>query len=273
MAPAAPLVDRFVIGVDIETYSSRSIRLQGDLQRDLVDVLEQAAAAAGIGRHRWDRMPVGDGELAVLPPDVDLVAVVGRFVTELDDLLAVRNGDRADHARMRLRVAMHADALQKAELGYSGPALNVLARLIDAAPARDALASTAGAQLVLIVSEAVHRKVVSAGFPGIRPDRFRYVRVRLPGKGFDEPAYVHVPGHDLPPAGPGPAAGPQGSTPPGPAPAEGPGVARHVPGDYVHGDKVGVKHEVHGDQYHVTNPANSGTIRIGGRPDGDRAGR
>jgi hypothetical protein len=62
---------------------------------------------------------------------------------------------------------------------------------------RQALKQADAAPLVLIVSRDVYRKVVESGLCEIRPEHFREVRVSIPAKEFDEPAYVHVPGYDM----------------------------------------------------------------------------
>ena len=193
----SPLVERFVIGFDIQGFSVRSTRRQQLLQRDLDDILVLAAAAAGLDRREWILQPTGDGELAIVPPDVDLALVVGRFVTELDGLLADRNEDRAGEMQLRLRLAMHIDTLILSPSSHAGPALVVVTHLLDSAPVRKALRSAPDARLALIVSDAVYRKVGLAGLGGVRPEQFAPVQVTLPGKGFDEIAHVHIPGHDM----------------------------------------------------------------------------
>jgi hypothetical protein len=197
---ANPLIERFAVGVDVQGYSARNTRSQQVVQRHLVDMLVGAAAAAQIKPKRWARLPGGDGELAVLPPDVDLAAVVGRFVAELNSRLAEHNDDHSEQTQIRLRVAMHSDAIVESAYEYAGPALVVLSRLLDSRPVRSALARSRdidGAELALIVSEPVYRKVVLSGLGGIRTAQFRQVAVDIPDKGFSETAYLHVPRCDV----------------------------------------------------------------------------
>src|SRR2546428_75517 len=94
MSEQTQLVDRFVVGVDVERYSARNVRQQDETQHALDQILSKAASAAGLDRQLWVTAPGGDGELAILPGDVDMVAVVGRFVAELDDRLGTFNEDR-----------------------------------------------------------------------------------------------------------------------------------------------------------------------------------
>lgn len=188
------LVERFVVGVDVERYSSKNIRQQDETQRMLDQILSEAANAAGLNRQQWQTAPGGDGELAVLPADVDMVAVVGRFVSELDDHLATFNDDRVPAMKIRLRVAMHIDTVKPSTFGYAGPGLVVLSRLLDAKPLREALAGAADANLALLVSDSVFRKVVESGFGALRPRRFAEIAVDIPAKAFSQTAYLYIPG-------------------------------------------------------------------------------
>lgn len=188
------LVERFVVGIDMQRYSTRVARRQAVLQRELDRILTDAAEAAGLSRAAWDRLPAGDGEIALLPPDVDLVAVVRRFVSELDLRLADHNDDHAPETRIRLRVAMHSGVLAPGTLGYVGPALVVLQRLLDSAPVRAALVDVPEANLAQIVSDVVHERAVVPELGGLRPRQFRRVAVDLPTKEFHQNAYLYVPG-------------------------------------------------------------------------------
>ncbi|WP_447002963.1 GUN4 domain-containing protein [Saccharothrix isguenensis] len=188
------LVERFVVGVDIQGFSSRVARTQVVLQAALNRMLGEAAASVGLDRELWTRHPGGDGEVAVLPADVDLLAVVRRFVTELDTGLTDHNEDHGIGARIRLRVAMHTDVVTKpGPLGYAGPALTVLSRLLDSDAVRAALARAPEANLAQIISADLYRKAVLPELGGLRPRQFRQVRVDVPDKGFDQTAYLYVP--------------------------------------------------------------------------------
>jgi hypothetical protein len=278
MAVTSPLVDRLVVGVDIERYSGRNIRHQQMLQNDLSRLMGEAADDAGIHRERWDRQWTGDGELAVLPPDADLVAVVGRFVTELHARLATRNEDSAPELRMRLRMAIHQDVVIRNGSTLAGHALLNLSRLLDAPAVRRALGKAEHAQLALIVSQPVYRKVVESGLGGLRPQQFVEARVDIPEKRFSELAYVHVPGYDMhtfqpeaeataapsgrvprepqPEAPPGPRSDRESeaarSEPeaPAPVPAE-PGSGTTVGADHNAGQVITIDGGVHGPNVHI----------------------
>jgi hypothetical protein len=187
------LVERFVLGVDIEKFSARPARSQLALQRDLDRILDETAAFIGMDRGSWERTPGGDGETAVLPPDVDLVKLVRTFVADLDTRLTDHNDDHSPDTELRLRVAMHIDSLTPAPLGFAGSALIVLQRLLDSRPVRTALVRHPRSNLALIVSESLYQRAVLPQLGGLRPAQFTRMQVDMPEKDFSQPAYVYVP--------------------------------------------------------------------------------
>jgi hypothetical protein len=200
------LIERFVLGFDIKDSSLLSARLQKKLYEELDRMLDEASARVGLDRSGWVRHPGGDGEMAVLPADVDLVALVGDFVLWLDRKLTDHNEMFAPPARLRLRLAMHTGALTTAPFGFAGPALVTLGRLLNSRPVRGALDDTSTANLAQIISESLFHKAVVAELEGLRPSRFR--RVEVDEKTFHETAYVYVP---EPPPSPRPPSVPGGS--------------------------------------------------------------
>jgi len=204
MSPRSALHDRFVLGIDLQRYSRLNTREQLEVQRDLDRLLDDAARTAGLDRRRWRRQPGGDGEIAELPADTELISVVATLVAALDELLTDHNEAHSEGHRIRLRVAMHIGALSDAPFGSAGPAFVVLSRLLDSRPVRTALDSSPQANLALILSQPVYDKAVRSELGGLRPRQFQEVRVDIPGKGFHETAYVRVPG--AAPAAPAPPA-------------------------------------------------------------------
>jgi hypothetical protein len=247
--PVRPqLVDKFVLGTDIEAYSGRTAREHGEVQRSLDRILSDAAEAVGLDRAAWYRETAGDGEKCALPDGTDLVTVVRGFVEELGILLADHNQDHAAALRIRLRLAMHIDVMSDGPLGATGPAFVVLGRLLDSKPLRTALAGTRTADLALMISEPVYRKAVMSELGGLRPAQFRRVMVDIPAKGFHQTAYIRrIPGErpepDSPAAEPEPEPEPAAVTP-----------QIRVSGDYIQqggvitGSSIGGD-VVFGDQY------------------------
>lgn len=226
MSGEAPLVERAVKGFDVEGFSAMNTRRQDGVQGALDAMFRAAAAAAGMDYAMIGVETTGDGALMVLPADVDLVALVARFVPELEIRLRAYNEDRVPETRIRLRVAMHSDAIRRSTYGYAGPALVFLSRLLDSRPVRQALKDHPSAHLAFIVSEPVFRKVCQSGLGGIRPEHYARVEVDIPAKNFCEPAYLYVPGHvpqelDRPDEGRPGEAGPGGGRSGGPRPRGG----------------------------------------------------
>jgi hypothetical protein len=95
---------------------------------------------------------------------------------------------------------MHTGVLTPNPLGFSGPALVTLSRLLDSPPVREALVAAPRANLAQIISGSLYEKAVAAELDGLRPRQFREVKVDV--KTFHETAYVHVPGVVVPPPPP-----------------------------------------------------------------------
>lgn len=198
MSGGPTLIDRCVVGVGVESFSRRNTRRQSDTQRELRILTAEAAQAAGLDPTAWDVFPTGDGERAVLPAGVNLLAVVGRFVPALNDLLVLRNEDRVPGTKIRLRMAVHTDVLSPGGNGsYAGPALVLLSQLLDSLPVRRALAGADASALALILSAAVYEKVVLSGLLAVRSGDFARVEVDLADEEMGHAAYVHVPGQDM----------------------------------------------------------------------------
>jgi hypothetical protein len=250
------LVNRFVIGVDVERYSVRNVRQQDDTQRALDRILAEAAEAVGLDRQAWLTQPGGDGELAILPADVDVVASVSGLVTQLDDRLTAYNEDHSEAMRIRLRVAMHMDMIMRSAMGYAGQGLIVLSRLLDSKEFKQALADASDASMALLVSDPVYHSVVESGLPGLRPGRFRSLAIANPAKGFQQTAYLYIPGTAAKrSAEPGPADGTRAPKPPeGGAPTPGGPVYQAI----VNGASVGRDLYVSGRDLYIDRPAKAG---------------
>ncbi len=183
------------VAVDASGYSALSDVDQREAQRGIVEVSDAAARAAGLRRDTWVRQGAGDGESAVLPVDEPEDVVVDRYVRELDAELTRYNGRLRTELRLRLRVAVYFGRLSPAANGHAGPAPVAVARLLDSAVLRAALAEADRANLALLVSEQVYADTVASLATTLRPGDFRRVRVEV--KGFAENAWLWVPDHDV----------------------------------------------------------------------------
>jgi hypothetical protein len=175
------LVYRLLVAVDVERYSARTAMEQLRAQTDLRQVLDAAASHCGLDRDRWHKQVRGDGELAVLPPDVDVPGVVGAFADRLERSLEDLNDARGERRALRLRLALHHGTLAPGPFGPIGDAPVVVSRLLDAAPLRRALAARRHGDLGLVISDALFRDVVRTGFCSLGPDDFTPIRITVKG--------------------------------------------------------------------------------------------
>jgi hypothetical protein len=175
------LMYRLVLAVDVEKYSSRPAREQLRAQTDLRHVLSLAAQSAGLDESLWYEQVSGDGELVVLPEDVDVSAVVGDFTSQLELILNDFNHRRIGGRRLRLRVALHHGTLTPGPFGPAGDAPIVVSRLLDAKPLRRILSDQDDRDIALIVSQTLFQDVVRTGFCSLGPEDFQPVRMNAKG--------------------------------------------------------------------------------------------
>ncbi|MHC3460708.1 nucleotidyl cyclase domain-containing protein [Streptomyces flavovirens] len=185
-APASPPAHATLLVADIERFSSR----------DGADQMRTREAMYGEFRAAFTE-PVwssclhedrGDGLLVVLPQQIPKSVVLGEFVPRLDAALGRR---RRSDPLLRMRIAVHAGDVHFDEHGIGGHAVNRTFRLCDSEPLRKAIGASCG-DLALLVSEVIHEDVVRGGYPGIAPQAFHAVDVRV--KETAVRAWLHVPG-------------------------------------------------------------------------------
>lgn len=202
---------RMCLAVDVADYSVRDDAGQLEIQQLLLTVLDQVGANATLLRRLdWRRQAQGDGELALLPPDLDQARAVPEFVRELLIALERVNRPRSDEARLRLRAAFHFGVVYESANGYSGTTVNTVCRLRDSDELRRALAAAPASNLALAVSERVYTDVVRHRLRDLDPALFHRVVVDRPGQQFRAEAWIFVPssgGGGLGPLGV-PASGP-----------------------------------------------------------------
>ncbi|MFC4048528.1 hypothetical protein ACFOY4_02430 [Actinomadura syzygii] len=182
---------RTVMAADLKGYGSAPQNAQDVLQQNLAGCLRDAAGRAGLDPQRWGEAGRGDGMLMVLPPDVAVESLAGRFVRELNAALRARNRLVSAAARVRMLLAIHHGPVAEAAIGYSGTAPVVVTRLCGADSLRDAL-DAAGADLGVVMSAFVYRSSVEAGMTSLDPADLRHVR--LPDLGADGDGWIWFPG-------------------------------------------------------------------------------
>jgi hypothetical protein len=180
------------MAADVVAYSSRGPAEAERVQHDLVRILADGRAAAGIGAADVAPQPQGDGQFTVLPVGLDEAAAIPRLLRGIATALAARNA-AGPGDRMRLRVALHRGLVKEADNGWVGRAAIAVHRILDSPPLRAALAENPGADYVLGVPDMLFADVLSTA-DDPPPAGFRPITVDLPHKGFLEQAWLYVPG-------------------------------------------------------------------------------
>ncbi|WP_067475050.1 hypothetical protein [Actinomadura hibisca] len=180
-----------MISVDAMGYGSGDDQRQSDVQTGLLDVLNQAAASAGLDRDNWERQGAGDGEFSVLLPQTAEGRLVGDFPRYLAAFLNRRNGNAPWENRLRLRLAIHYGTAIADVNGRSGQGPVEVARLCDSPPLRAALKESE-ADLAVMLSDRIFTDIVRHGHAlSVDPKDFREVKVQV--KEFSERAWLWIP--------------------------------------------------------------------------------
>lgn len=184
---------RLCVAADVERFSRFSLPEAGRAQRRFIDAMAAARANAYLDETGVALQESGDGQFAVLPPGLDESTVLPQFVDGLRVALRETNADLNEHARLRLRVALHRGHMLPAANGWVGNATIAVHRLLDSEVLRRTLADTPGADFALIVSDLLYRDTIRHRFGTLDPDQFMEVDAAVPAKRFAERAWVHVP--------------------------------------------------------------------------------
>ncbi|WP_367135747.1 MULTISPECIES: hypothetical protein [Streptomyces] len=293
-------VNRTILLLDIERFSSRDDVVQAVLRRTLNTVVDRTLVTAGVEATQQYREDRGDGLIVLISGDVAKTAVLRALLTVTPALLHDHNRLASGGAQMRLRMVLAAgevahDPQAGTTGGLVGHDLNQAFRLLDSDALRRALAARADGDCVLAVSTPVYEGVVRHGHHGVRPELFRRTEVTV--KDGVLPAWIQGGGEEAGVAGdaasgaaspsPAPAERQAPTEPPAPAqtqaqvqaqapaPAPAPersgGAVFHFYGaPVVHGSLVG------GDQHGVSGGQVTGDVILGGSGNksapADRAG-
>ncbi|WP_129306447.1 hypothetical protein [Streptomyces sp. L2] len=263
--------DYWIALLDIEDFSLRPETTQATLHDGLYEAVEFALARAGIGPEQYTAQDRGDGMLLLLPPETRPTRLLRELVRGLDDALARHRDTYSEDHRMRLRLGLGQGLVLRHGQRWTGTGINDVARLVDAAPVKRALAQAGRAHLVVVVSDAVHRKVVRGRYPGI--DAAAYLPADFVTK-HGEPCrgWVTMPGYPAPPGLPADSGEPPRARAGSGGPAGAGGTAGAAGGGTEPGSPVPPSAQ-HGRQaYDAYDAGGSGGDDTGGRPDrGDGA--
>ncbi|MFE7537602.1 hypothetical protein ACMZ5F_13670 [Streptomyces rhizosphaericola] len=208
LLPTEP-VNRTILLIDIEDYSSRGNHQQVHLRRRLHEVTDGLLAAVGSGPDQTYREDRGDCLIVLVSAEIPKTKLLRELLRIVPEVLRTDNGTVTSGGPMRLRVIMAAGEVlshpnEGTVGGIVGHDLNQAFRLLDAAVLREAL-RLSDADCVLAVSSSVYEGVIHHSYKGLRPEEFnRFVatvkRDRVEG-------WLHGPlprtPESPPPAGPG----------------------------------------------------------------------
>lgn len=181
---------RLLLAVDVQGYSGAATETQRQNQMTLTRLLDEAADDAGLDPERWQTQEHSDGILAVLPGGASGPRLVDSFMRYLNASLRAFNYNRAEHARLRLRAAVHLGDVVQGANGFTGSALAETARLLHYQSLRTTLAEAPNACLAVAVSAKVF-DVVRASYVSFRASEFRPVLVEE--KEYRGQAWIWVP--------------------------------------------------------------------------------
>jgi hypothetical protein len=157
------------MAVDIESYSSRTMPQQVDLQNRLHWTVYQALKVAGIHPAHADLQVSGDGVIIILPPGVDERRVYSGLVNGLLSALDKVNAHPGPAGRMRMRAALGQGSIQNGPTGFASHAVIVICRLLDSGELHQALHETEAANAAFIVTDDLYGTWSSRATAGCPP--------------------------------------------------------------------------------------------------------
>lgn len=169
---------RVLSAVDISNYSDRDQFDQIQLREAMYKIVDSARKGAQLSRLRCRSEDRGDGILMVAAPRVGLEVLLTRFVSQVGTGVSRHNRRAAGTLGMRLRMALHAGYVHRDRRGFSGDAVNHLARLVDA-PALKVRMGELSLDFGVIVSEHIYREAV--GYHLIDPRAAASIPVEVKG--------------------------------------------------------------------------------------------
>jgi Effector-associated domain 2 len=170
---------RAIVVVDVASFTdpARTAMDQRTVHTGLYETLSAAFDGAGIP---WQACYVedrGDGVMVLVSPDYPKLRLVDQWPTRLMAGLREYNAVHSLEARMQLRAALHAGEVHLDPNGVVGPALNHAFRILDAKPAKLALAESNGI-LALVASNNFYNDVVRQE-PAAVPEAYQRITVSM----------------------------------------------------------------------------------------------
>lgn len=186
-----------ILAFDIDGFTrpDRDEAIRIHLHRAFYEILADAFEGSGLPWHQCHHEDRGDGALVILPPGVPAQPVIDPFPERLRGLIRRHNRIMCDAARMQLRAAAHIGPVYGDAYGVIGDDLNLLFRMLEAAPLRRALAGS-GAELAFVISSYMHGNLVLRHRTLVDPALFSPLKTRV--KRTPVSAWIYLPGASLP---------------------------------------------------------------------------
>jgi hypothetical protein len=182
-----------IVYTDIAGFSSR-VRDEDDrieVRRAMYAALRESFEESGVP---WDACyseDRGDGALIVVPPEIPTAAVIDPMIAALGLRLRRHNHRSSEAVRIQLRVALDVGPVLPDPPGVSGWALINAARILEAAPCKEKLATT-GADLGVIASRFVYDSVIAHSPGYVNADEYEPIGCRV--KETDIEGWIHLRG-------------------------------------------------------------------------------
>lgn len=186
--------------LDVEGWGARPAPLQGEAQERMLRIAGRVLAMCGLclafgkgdrtpGRAECEARGTGDGLNTMLPADTDPTVVLPVLIRALAaELTADNAANIAD--RIRMRMAIGIGLVEDGAVGFSGPLITEISRLVNSAALRGELRAEPAADLAVAVADAAHSMIIKSGYPGIPAAQFR--RAQVTEKEFSGAAWIWV---------------------------------------------------------------------------------
>lgn len=192
-----PAIHRISIALDIEHYAARTAYERSDAQERLLWTAVNFLRAAGVKPGKCVRQDEGDGQLILLPSDVDVARALPTSVMALECALRRLNATPGSAGRIRMRAAMAQGPVQEGRTGYVGFGVVETSRLVNSDAVRAGLNDNPAVSLAVIVSDDLYRQVFAQGYGPPRANEFRSVTASVDAKGYTSSAWRYVPPANL----------------------------------------------------------------------------
>jgi class 3 adenylate cyclase len=181
-----------ICAFDIESFGGRN-RTRPNyvaLREGMYTAVEKAFGQAGITLADCYHEGAGDSILALAPATVGKGTFAATVPPALVTALVEHNAGHPPTEELRLRMALHAGEITRDGHGVTGQAIIHTARLLDAAPLKEALRNSTGV-LAVIASAWFYEEVVRQ-HPEYAPEE--YERVAVTVKETSCSGWIRVPG-------------------------------------------------------------------------------